>query len=1075
MNQIGDAGAAALGKALAKSKTLSTLTLESNDIGDDGAVGLGRGLAQNNSLNILKLYRNEIGDEGAIELGKGLAKNNSLTDLNLSVNAIGDLGAAGLGEGLGKNKSLTSLELEFNEIGYEGAVALGRGVGKHSSLLEFSYVDCPQGFGFNKMSPPGIAAVAELLLLHKNSLATVGTNAHIFATFVLVLDKEDPEMHSLFADHELWLQVGVSDAYEGTMFADEENKLPLVHALFDCHQTTTHFSLQQRFCEEIIAKRLLLRDGLLMMEAEDSGGRSVRSLALTNQNTKEWAKTYGTYLDRYSVAKGPPVHESKTCAVHYATDIQTNKAVALKIMRDKEQYAREISARDISSEGGASLAGCLPLLHREDPDFAARLDDEQCLVMPQGSRSLFEAINTERFAGRDLQKVRTIAYKIALAIQDLHNSGRIHGDIKPRNAVRVVPSKQHTFSYDETGGRVQVPDAWRQNVTGEQLNGPPDEEWQLIDLDASARILNTQRVTEKVSTGYAAPELAQWHFLHQARADKAPTVSAALDVWGFGVVLYQMLSGTKLFMVDESDDNLVHGRDKTELMNWLALDDERLERIKERETNGMGKGDGLRPDGADAIEAARDLVRLCLRGDPTERITMTQIIEDHPFFDFMRPQNSCRPDNDEDVATSGAGRDEHRKKKMRFSRRVLSLHKLVVPRRFSLFGRTTSPRLSRDDHTGDFYADHGHNELTELSTYHFFLSHMQKQAAGIVKNLAFGLERYQMSAWTEMRAAEVTLASLQRGVLSSQRFVLVLTRDALFRPFCLAGLKFAIDYFSSMPGGLQEHIIFIVEEDQRFSPWHTGIDEPWYAVDWEEGNVDLDDEIASAGDFLRSCQTQYNSEQTSSRRKQLDEATAKARSLRRTRDTRQLRETLENLNFDPDEVFGLAEDALSLCKRIPYRRRLFEEGAMLRALADHAGFQSDSEIAIELVAKLNMNATASVLASLFQDAIHEGSSVVIVVLEQDCLGDVHDALTSERLSGLPLLAVADESTFNAADAEHVGTCSQEVQSRLFDHLELLAWRTDAEVRDGVYMVGHEQPALIDELCSRAAKLRRSQL
>ncbi|GBG25471.1 Hypothetical Protein FCC1311_016902 [Hondaea fermentalgiana] len=101
---------------------------------------------------------------------------------------------------------------------------------------------------------------------------------------------------------------------------------------------------------------------------------------------------------------------------------------------------------------------------------------------------------------------------------------------------------------------------------------------------------------------------------------------------GFGVVLFQMPSGTELFMVDESDDNLVTRHDKVELMNWLALDDERLHRIKcrhekdeEQEKEGEdddemdGHEDGSKTDGLDAdayeIEAARDLVRFCLRGD----------------------------------------------------------------------------------------------------------------------------------------------------------------------------------------------------------------------------------------------------------------------------------------------------------------------------------------------------------------------------------------------------------------------------------------------------------------------------
>ncbi|GBG35197.1 Protein kinase, putative, partial [Hondaea fermentalgiana] len=340
-----------------------------------------------------------------------------------------------------------------------------------------------------------------------------GESAHIFALFLILLSQDNAEMQETqmrLENPDFWLLKHESANEKVKEGQDEDFTLPLIHALFDCHATTTQYSLPRRFCDEVLMKFLSLKDGLLLMKAEDDGGRTVRSLALTNKNTKGWAKTYGTYLDRYSVMEGPPVHESKTCAVHFATDILTNEAVALKIMRKNDQYDREIDARTAADGGDANLEGCLPLLHREDENFAKRLNNELCLVMKRGSRSLFEAINTERFAGRDLQKIRTIAYKILSAVKSLHDSGRIHGDIKPRNVVRVAASKQYTFSDKDTGGRLEVPQEWRDNVTGERSDVTSDEDWQLIDLDASAKMEDL--VTEKVSTGYAAPELAKWHF-----------------------------------------------------------------------------------------------------------------------------------------------------------------------------------------------------------------------------------------------------------------------------------------------------------------------------------------------------------------------------------------------------------------------------------------------------------------------------------------------------------------------------------------------------------------------------------
>ncbi|GBG27377.1 Leucine-rich repeat-containing protein 9 [Hondaea fermentalgiana] len=1054
---------------------------------------------------IFSLQENNINDDGAAQLGQGLGKSKSLTGLDIGYNRFGASGAKGLSEGLSENDSLTSeahvmvesftesrvvevvanmplsqnvglhdLDLLGSDIGNVGADGLAEGLAKNSSLARLTgFPELPECFEWPYLltAAKGMARAdrirkylfdVEAKKWTPAAYELAGKYAHIFQVFVFILAQNDPEMQNLFSDPKVWLQTEGEDEDKS---AEDEDKLPLIHALFDCHATTTEFALQESFCTEIIAKHLKLEDGLLLMKAEDGGGRTLRSLALTNKNTKEWAKKYGTYLNRYNVVEGPPVHESKTCAVHYATDIKTNKLVALKIMRDKHQYEREISAREVTVDGEDLLKGCMKLLDRDDPAFATLLDRERCLVMPQGSRSLFEAINTERFAGRDFLKIRAIAHKIALAIKNLHDSGRIHGDIKPRNVVRVNPSVQHTFSLDGKGGRLEVPKAWRDDVTGElqsSRSNANDEEWKLIDLDASASLLNDTRVTEKVSTGYAAPELARWHFSDHAKPEEAPLTSEAIDVWGFGVVLYQMLSGTKLFMVDESDDNLVHDEDKLKLMTWLALDDKRLNRIRKREnSNGIeGKnaavGDGLQEERSDDIEAARDLVRLCLRGDPSERITLTYILEKHPFFESLREDASCAvQDDDVDLASSKVARKRSSKKNMkdRISRQLLGLHFRMIPRRFSLFGHTTTPELRRNASLSRFYADKAHHELIELPTYHFFLSHVQSQAAGIAKDLAFGLERHQLSAWVDMRAADITLEGMHRGILFSRCFLMVLTQDVFFRPYCLIELKYAVDHFLSTPGGLEEHIFFIVEEDERFYPWTAENDGPWESELWENGDADdlnentddtddLDENADDAEDYFDMCE---------------GSVLERPRSKRKDDARHHPRDELKKLGFNDTEVFTAARDALSVCKRIPYRRREFEEDAMIRALASHAGFQKSSPfsfpskdslsltvvgkagstIARELVAKLEAKRNIEVKAALFP-SLASDTSVAIVVLEQGCRDDVEFALREGELAELPILAVAvaDDKTRNL-DGVHKEDFSEDVRIRLFDHLEVL--------------------------------------
>ena len=55
----------------------------------------------------------------------------------------------------------------------------------------------------------------------------------------------------------------------------------------------------------------------------------------------------GCYLGRYRVDSGPPVHRSATCEVVFATDIEDQRPVALKLMRHRSQLEAEIRARRV--------------------------------------------------------------------------------------------------------------------------------------------------------------------------------------------------------------------------------------------------------------------------------------------------------------------------------------------------------------------------------------------------------------------------------------------------------------------------------------------------------------------------------------------------------------------------------------------------------------------------------------------------------------------------------------------------------------------------------------------------------
>ena len=130
-------------------------------------------------------------------------------------------------------------------------------------------------------------------------------------------------------------------------------------------------------------------------------------------------------------------------------------------------------------------------------------------------------------------------------LRPLHASGRIHGDIKPLNIMR------------DFRGR-----------------------WVLIDLDASARI-GVEAAGVKLSEAYCCPQVAR-HALVVKETDPdaaGPVAHPAMDVWGVGVVLYELLTGRQLFPRDARTDRITTELGRRRLCMWLCADEEVLAHI----------------------------------------------------------------------------------------------------------------------------------------------------------------------------------------------------------------------------------------------------------------------------------------------------------------------------------------------------------------------------------------------------------------------------------------------------------------------------------------------------------------
>ncbi|KAL4605036.1 leucine-rich repeat-containing protein 45 isoform X2 [Arapaima gigas] len=141
-NNIRGTGAEAVGKMLARNKTLRRLTLEWNALGvwDEAFSFFCEGLASNTCLAQLDLRNNQINHQGAAELALALKRNSTLQELDLRWNNIGLLGGRAVLEALQKNRTIVQLEMAGNNIPNDTLKALEQAMvhnlDRHSTLRE---------------------------------------------------------------------------------------------------------------------------------------------------------------------------------------------------------------------------------------------------------------------------------------------------------------------------------------------------------------------------------------------------------------------------------------------------------------------------------------------------------------------------------------------------------------------------------------------------------------------------------------------------------------------------------------------------------------------------------------------------------------------------------------------------------------------------------------------------------------------------------------------------------------------------------------------------------------------------
>ena len=222
-------------------------------------------------------------------------------------------------------------------------------------------------------------------------------------------------------------------------------------------------------------------------------------------------------------------------------------------------------ARDTKLDRDVALK-VLPQAFTDDPDQLARFEREAKVLASlnhpnighiygleeaEGQRALvLELVEGSTLADRIAQgpipvdEALPIAKQIAEALEAAHEQGVIHRDLKPAN-IKV-----------RDDGTVKVLDFGLAKAFERQAGSVSASMSPTISLTAAA----TQMGMVIGTAAYMAPEQA-----------KGKVVDKRVDVWAFGAVLYEMLTGEKPFVGDDISSTLARVIEREP--DWEALPD----------------------------------------------------------------------------------------------------------------------------------------------------------------------------------------------------------------------------------------------------------------------------------------------------------------------------------------------------------------------------------------------------------------------------------------------------------------------------------------------------------------------
>ena len=313
----------------------------------------------------------------------------------------------------------------------------------------------------------------------------------------------------------------------------------------------------------------LRREVELLLEKQAEAGSFLETPATGYTTVTETATVtlVGRQLGPYRVVS--PLGAGGMGEVYRAHDSKLGRDVALKTLpvefaRDPARLTRfRREARTLASLNHPNIAAIYGLEESEDAD---------CLVL--------ELVEGETLRGPlPVAEALRIAEQIAEALGAAHDKGIVHRDLKPAN-IKVTPQ-----------GTVKVLDfGLAKAIWGSEGNRDLSQPSAAKDLESVAgRVLGTP--------GYMSPEQA-----------RGKDVDERTDIWAFGCVLYELLTGKRTFRGETLSDTIAAVLEREP--DWQALPAKTPAKIRELLRQCLQKDAGRRlPNIADARRTIEEAQR----------------------------------------------------------------------------------------------------------------------------------------------------------------------------------------------------------------------------------------------------------------------------------------------------------------------------------------------------------------------------------------------------------------------------------------------------------------------------------